>query len=81
MRILNEDKIFPIEIGIFQRKIWKNIRLPGVQLFEDRCPVVSGEKFLTVTLGSLRNLCTVYKVSKTDNVEFFHFLEALEDLK
>ena len=26
----------PIEIGIFQREIWKNIRLPDVKLFEDR---------------------------------------------
>ena len=30
LRILNEDEIFPIEIGIFQREIWKNIRLPDV---------------------------------------------------
>ena len=30
MRILDGDKIFPIEIGIFQREIWKNIRLPDV---------------------------------------------------
>ena len=29
-------KYFPIEIGIFQREIWKNIRLPDVKLFEDR---------------------------------------------
>ena len=34
----------PIEIGIFQREIWKNIRLPDVKLFEDGvrwCPVKS----------------------------------------
>ena len=29
LKILNEDKIFPIEIGIFEREIWKNIRLLG----------------------------------------------------
>ena len=31
-------------------------------------PVVFGENFLSVTLGSLR---TVYKVSETDNVKIF----------
>ena len=29
-------KYFQIEIDIFQREIWKNIRLPDVLLFEDR---------------------------------------------
>ena len=41
------------------------------------CPVVSGENFLSVTLGSLRTLCT--RSAKWRTLEFFHFLEALED--
>ena len=42
-------------------------------------PVVSGENFLRVTLGSLRTLCT--GSAKRTTFEFFHFLEALEDYK
>ena len=38
---------------------------------------VSGENFLSVTVGSLRTLCT-WPVKRT-TLEFFHFLEALED--
>ena len=41
------------------------------------CPVVSGENFLSVTLGSLRTLCT--RSAKRITLAFFHFLEALED--
>ena len=43
------------------------------------CPVVSGENFLSVTLGSLRTLCT--RSAKRITLAFFHFLEALEDCK
>ena len=43
------------------------------------CPVVSGENFLSVTLGSLRTLCT--RSAKRITMTFFHFLEALEDYK
>ena len=43
------------------------------------CLVVSGENFLSVTLGSLRTLCT--RSAKRTTLEFFHFLEALEDCK
>ena len=43
------------------------------------CPVVSGENFLSVTLGSLRTLCS--RLAKRTMLEFFHFLEALEDCK
>ena len=41
--------------------------------------VVSGENFLSVMLGSLRTLCT--KSAKRTKLEFFHFLESLEDCK
>ena len=40
---------------------------------------VSGENFLSVTLGSLRTLST--RSAKQTMLEFFHFLEALEDYK
>ena len=40
---------------------------------------VSGENFLSVTLGSLRTLCT--RSAKRTTLEFFHFLESLEDCK
>ena len=42
-------------------------------------PVVSGANFLSVTLGSLRTLCT--RSAKQITLAFFHFLEALEDRK
>ena len=42
-------------------------------------PVASGENFLSVTLRSLRTLCT--RSAKRTTLEFFHFLEALEDCK
>ena len=57
-------KLFPIEIGIFQREF---------------CPEESEENFLGVTLGSLLTLYT--KSAKRTTLEFFHFLEALEDCK
>ena len=41
--------------------------------------VVSEENFLSVTLGSLRTLCS--GSAKRTTFEFFHFLEALEDCK
>ena len=40
---------------------------------------VSGENFLSVTLGSLRTLRT--RSAKWTTLEFFDFLEALEDCK
>ena len=43
------------------------------------CPVVSGENFLSVTLGSLRNLCT--RSAKRTTLAFFHPLEVLEAFK
>ena len=43
------------------------------------CLVVSGENFLSVTLGSLRTLCT--RSAKRITLAFFHFLEALKDFK
>ena len=43
------------------------------------CPVVFGESFLSVTLGSLRNVCI--RSAKRTMLEFFQFLEALEDCK
>ena len=43
------------------------------------CLVVSGENFLSVALGSLRTLYT--RSAKRTTLEFFHFLEALEDCK
>ena len=58
LRILNEDKIYPVEIVIFQREIWKNVRLPDVQLFEDRvrqCPV----KIFLVSRLDLFALCVL----------------------
>ena len=42
------------------------------------CPVVSEENFISVTLGSLRTQCS--GSAKRTTFEFFHFLEALEDL-
>ena len=43
------------------------------------CPVVSKENFLSVTLGSLRTLCS--GSAKRTTLEFFHFLETPEDCK
>ena len=43
------------------------------------CPVESEENFPSVTLGSLRTLCS--GSAKRTTFEFFHFLEALEDCK
>ena len=40
-------------------------------------PVVSGENFVSVTLGSLRTLCT--RSAKRITLAFFHFLEVIED--
>ena len=34
LRILNEDKIFPIEIGIFQREIWSYSRTVSSRVIE-----------------------------------------------
>ena len=38
---------------------------------------VSGENFLSVTVGSLLTLCT--RSAKRTTLEFFHFVEALQD--
>ena len=43
------------------------------------CPEESEENSLGVTLGSLRTLCT--RSAKRTTLDFFHFLEALEDCK
>ena len=43
------------------------------------CPVVSKENFVSVTLGSLRSLCS--RSAKRTTFEFFHSLEVLEDCK
>ena len=43
------------------------------------CPVVFGESFLSVTLGSLRIVSI--RSAKRTMLEFFQFLEALEDCK
>ena len=43
------------------------------------CPVAFGESFLSVTLGSLRTLCTV--LAKNIKFEILGCLEALEDCK
>ena len=51
----------------------------GRLVIQRPCPVVSGENFLSVTLGSLRTVCT--RSAKRTTLGFFHFLEALEDCK
>ena len=43
------------------------------------CPVVFGENILSAMLGSLHTLCT--RSAKRTTLEFFHFLESLEDYK
>ena len=43
------------------------------------CPVVFEENFVSVTLGSLRTLCS--GSAKRTTFEFFHFLEAFGDFK
>ena len=50
----------------------------SLQYFEF-CPEESEENSLGFTLGSLRTLCT--RSAKRTTLEFFHFLEALEDCK
>ena len=66
MRILNEDKIF------FKEKYGK---ISDYWTFS-YSKTVSSENFLSVTLGSLRTLCT--RSAKRTTSEFFHFLEELE---
>ena len=51
----------------------------GRLVFRRLCPVVSGENFLTLTLGFIRTLCT--RSAKRSTFEFFHILEAPEDFK
>ena len=55
------------------------VELPDVSVIGRPCPAVFEENFLSVTLVSLRTLCT-RSVTKT-TFELFHFLEALEDSK
>ena len=52
----------------FSRRNMEKYQTAGRLVIRRPCPVVSGENFLSVTLGSLR---TVYKVSETDNVKIF----------
>ena len=51
----------------------------GCLVIRRPCPVVSEENFLSVTLRSLRTLCS--GSAKQTTFEFFHFLEALDDSK
>ena len=53
-------------------------KISGCQTFS-YSKTVSGENLLSVTPGSLRTLCT--RSAKRTTLEFFHFLEALEDCK
>ena len=53
-------------------------KISGCQTFS-YSKTVSGENLLSVTPGSLRTLCT--RSAKQTTLEFFHFLEALEDCK
>ena len=55
------------------------VELPDVSVIGRPCPAVFEENFLSVTLVSLRTLCT-RSVTKT-TFELFHFLEALKDSK
>ena len=68
----------PIEIGFFEEKYRK---ISDCRTFS-YSKTVSGSvrwKSCSVTLGSLRTLCT--GSAKRTTFEFFHFLEALEDYK
>ena len=51
----------------------------GCLVIRISCPIDSEENFLSVTLGSLRTLCS--GSAKRTTFEFFHFLEVLEDCK
>ena len=51
----------------------------GRLVIQRPCPVMYGENFLRVKLGSLCTLCT--RSAKRIKLAFFHFLEALEDCK
>ena len=63
----------------FSKRNMEKYQTAGRLVIWRPCPVVSGENFLSVTLGSLRTLCT--RSAKRRTLAFFHFLEALEDCK
>ena len=63
----------------FSKRNMEKYQTAGRLVIRRPCPVVSGENFLSVTLGSLRTLCT--RSAKRRTLAFFHFLEALEDCK
>ena len=52
----------------FSKRNMKKYQTAGRLAIRRPYPVVFGENFFSVTLGSLR---TVYKVSETDNVKIF----------
>ena len=61
----------------FSKRNMKKYQTAGRLVIRRPCPVVFGENFLSVTLGSLRTVCT--RSAKRTMLKFFHFLEALED--
>ena len=71
-------KYFPIEISFSRRNMEKH-QAAGRLVIRRPCPVVSEGKKKSVTLGSLRTLCS--GSVKRKMFEYFHFLEALEDCK
>ena len=56
-----------------------DVSVIGIKMHGRPCPAVFEENFLSVTLVSLRTLCTGSVTKAT--FEFFPFLEVLEDSK
>ena len=79
MRILNKDKISSNRNWYFLKRNMEKNQTVGRLVIRRPCPVVSEKNFLSVTVGSLRSLCS--GSAKRTTFEFFHFLEALEDSK
>ena len=79
MRNLNKDKIISNTNWYFSKINMEKYQTAGRLVIRRPCPVVFEENFASVTLGSLRTLCS--GSAKRTTFEFFHFLEAFEDFK
>ena len=56
LRILNEEKIFPVRNWYFSKRNMEKYQTAGRLVIRRPCPVVFGKNFLSVTLGYLRTL-------------------------
>ena len=79
MRILNKDTIFLNRNWYLSKRKMEKYQTAGRLVIRISCPIESEENFPSVTLGSLRTLCS--GSAKRTTFEFFHFLEVLEDCK